>query len=199
MNLRKAMAATAASALVFASACLPAFASSGPGITVAPFTYSAVGLGSFTATGGPAATAEWVDVGGNEELYLSKNVPTSEYAAAGAHITGVKGLPTDNLTLSFQLVGPDPYCGAGAPRFNVYLEGVSAPVFLGCADGTVDGSTVSFVAGGTYGGVSFPTGQTVEKIDVIQDEQGATYLDNITIDNVRHHVVATGPGNTRSQ
>lgn len=198
--LGKVLAAIAATALTVVTLAPAAFASSGPGITVAPFSFSAVGLGTFTPTGGPAVDAEWLDLGSHWELRLAKNVPTSEVAAAGAHLTGVKGLPTSGTTLSFTLE-PISYCSGGSPRFNVYLEGVAAPVFLGCANGDRVGSVVSFTAGQHYGGVLFPTGQTVDKIDLIQDEQGVALLNAITIYHVSgshvDNVVATGPGNTR--
>ncbi len=57
---------------------------------------------------------------------------------------------------------------------------------------------MSFTAGQTYGGVTFPAGQTVDSIEVIQDEQGTAYLDDITIQNPDHTVVVSGPGNSRS-
>lgn len=112
-------------------------------------------------------------------LFLEKNVPTSEPVAAGAEVEGVEGLSTTGLTLSFDVEG---YCGAGAPRFNVYLEGEATPVFLGCAHGDADNDgTVVFEAGQSYGGVLFPEGETISRIVIVQDEQGQTALSNIMI------------------
>lgn len=121
-------------------------------------------------------------VDSSETLHLEKNAPTSTNAAAGANIEGVEGLSTTGMTLSF-----DPgsgYCGAGAPRFNVYLENGQV-IFLGCAHGDVDADgNVSFTAGNTYGGVLFPEGETVSMIQLIQDEQGHATLSNIMVNGV---------------
>ncbi len=198
MNWRRVLGATTASVLLLGGLIWTAFAAPEPGFTVAPFTYSALGLGDFTPGGGPAATARWVDLNGNDVLLLSKNVPTSEVAAAGAQLEGVKGLPTTDLTLSFTLATSDSYCGAGAPRFNVRLTN-GQTIFLGCIYGNDGSGKVSFTAGQTYGGVTFPSGQTVDSIEIIQDEQGTTYLDDITVQNPRHTVIVGGPGNSRSQ
>jgi hypothetical protein len=124
-------------------------------------------------TGGVVSQVE-----GDGDLRLEKNVPTATNASAGAEIQGVEGLSTTGLTLEFDVDG---YCGAGAPRFNVYLES-GATIFLGCihGDADVDGH-VSFTAGETYGGVLFPEGETVTGIDIVQDEEGQTTLSNIMV------------------
>ncbi len=159
------------------------------GITVAPFTWSGLGLGTFTPGQGPAAQGKWVRVGDDFQLHLEKNVPTTAYASAGAQINGVRGLSTgtadEPLVIGFTVDSGQ--CGAGAPRFNVKLEGEDGTVFLGCAYG--GGSTTkikSFTAGNSYGGVSFPTGKTIESISIVFDEQGWVNLDDILVggDNV---------------
>jgi hypothetical protein len=115
------------------------------------------------------------------DLRLEKNAPTPTNSAAGANIAGVEGLSTTGLTLSFDVDG---YCGAGAPRFNVYLENGDV-VFLGCIHGDADADGhVSFTAGNTYGGVLFPEGETVSMIQIIQDEEGQTTLSNIMVNGM---------------
>lgn len=113
-------------------------------------------------------------------LTLSKPCPTATNAAPGAAIEGVAGLSTTGLTLSFDVNG---YCGAGAPRFNVYLSDGST-IFLGCIYGNDGSGHVSFTAGNTYGGVLFPTGATVTGIDIVMDEEGTTTISNISINGV---------------
>lgn len=148
------------------------------GITVAPFTFAARGLGSFVPSVGPPAESKWVkEADGNWKLLLAKNVPLSEVAAGGAQINGVAGLSTTGLTLGFAVDG---YCGAGAPRFNLRLQGVPGIVFLGCNYGN-SGGTVTFTPGTTYGGILYPSGQPIESLSIIFDEQGTTKLDNIQV------------------
>ncbi len=110
-------------------------------------------------------------------LHLEKNVPTATNASAGAMIDGVADMSTTNMTLSYQVDG---YCGAGAPRFNVYLTNGDL-IFLGCVYGNDGSGNVTFTAGNTYGGILFPTGETVERIDIVQDEEGQTTLSNIMV------------------
>ncbi len=113
-------------------------------------------------------------------LFLEKNVQTSDPVAAGAEVQGVEGLSTTDMTLGFT-VEDDGYCGAGAPRFNVYLEN-GGTIFLGCLHGDADNDgTVIFEAGETYGGVLFPEGDTVTGIEIVMDEEGQTALSNILV------------------
>ncbi|HXG51770.1 MAG TPA: hypothetical protein VNN77_10235 [candidate division Zixibacteria bacterium] len=152
-------------------------------LTVAPFTFSAVGLGSFTPGGGPAARARWEKVGGDWQLHLEKNVPTTEFAAAGAQLSPVIGLSTTGLTLGFTVESG--WCGAGAPRFNVRLTNGDL-IFLGCFYGNDGSGNVSFTGGGNYGGQVLPLGEIVESISIIFDEgndvgPGFVYLDDIFV------------------
>jgi hypothetical protein len=120
---------------------------------------------------------------GTTALLLAKNVPTEENSAAGAHLNGIKGLSADALfTIGFDLVGTDPYCGAGAPRFNVHLAGDPTTHFLGCAAGR-SGNHVSFTPGITYGcdTCMIPLGATIDTINIVFDEHGTTHLDNIVV------------------
>lgn len=118
------------------------------------------------------------EVDSNGHLNLEKNAPTATNSAAGATLVGAEGLSTTGMTLGFDVEG---YCEAGAPRFNVSLSNGST-IFLGCSYGVADADgTVVFEAGETYGGVHFPIGETVTKINIVQDEEGQTTLSNITV------------------
>jgi len=66
------------------------------------------------------------DAKGNADfaLYLQKLTATSTNAAAFAGITGVEGLLMSDLNLSW-LRRNDGWCGAGAPRWNVGVDGPS--------------------------------------------------------------------------
>jgi len=71
-----------------------------------------------------------------EGLLLVKTGPTSTVAAAGARINGVKGMLITELGYDIRKPGSsaDPrgsHCGAGAPRFNVVIAGVT--YFVGCS------------------------------------------------------------------
>jgi hypothetical protein len=119
-------------------------------------------------------------------LYLSKEQATSANAAATASISGVNGMTLTELGFDYK-----GYCGAGAPRFNVYTtQGVY--YFFGCSYGThtslSDGWTrvrfSSSDAVSSNGAYTFPGfgSAVVTRIDIIQDEGPASvWLDNINV------------------
>jgi hypothetical protein len=99
--------------------------------------------GTFNPDNLPGIVAEWrkfqgeKDATGNKyyALLLKKNQPTPANAAAGADIEGVAGMtPAELLVLAWDhRVGT--HCGAGAPRWNIYLRdaaGKDYVTFLGC-------------------------------------------------------------------
>ena len=123
-----------------------------------------------------AVVAKWTKDG----LSLQKNIETATNAAAGADIKGIDG---ETLTeLSFEVQG---YCGAGAPRFNVYTQ--SATYFIGCTYGDPtdlgDGWTRVTFSGDEIGGIG-AFGSVMNGVDVVQDEEGATLLRNISVNGV---------------
>ena len=71
-----------------------------------------------------------------EGLVLVKTGPTSNFAAAGAELKGVKGTVLTELGYDIRKIGPlasddrGSHCGAGAPRFNVVIGGTE--YFVGC-------------------------------------------------------------------
>jgi hypothetical protein len=127
----------------------------------------------------PGTTGQASAVWTKDGLSLQKNAPTSADVAAGASFKGVEG---DTLSqLSFDVKG---YCGAGAPRFNVYTA--NSTLFFGCTYGTHtdlgNGWTHVEFNGSEPGAGAF--GATMTGVDVVQDEQGQTQLRNISVNGV---------------
>jgi hypothetical protein len=135
-------------------------------------------------------TAEWQ----NGTLVLAKNCATATNAAAGADIISpLEGQDISNLTeLNFDVMNGG-HCGAGAPRFNVTVDG--STYFLGCTQGThtdlgngwthVEFTTTDFAAAG------IPATGTLEDLMIIFDEgtdtpTGGTIgtAGSVTIDNI---------------
>jgi hypothetical protein len=123
----------------------------------------------------------------DQVLTLQKNASTTFNSAAGASI---EGLATSTLTeLGFDYK-TGTYCGAGAPRFNVYTT-AGTYYFFGCTYGTHtdlgNGWTrVRFAnadAQPADGVTAFPGfgSTTVTGIEIVQDEEGQALLDNIDI------------------
>ena len=75
-------------------------------------------------------------VSANQALYFQKMTATATVAAGVAVIGGLEGLPASSLTgLSWEH-RDDGHCGAGAPRWNLFVEDASGSrhtIFLGCA------------------------------------------------------------------
>lgn len=165
LNLKRTFTAAAATGMMLLNFVTPALATNH--FTVDPWEYDPDNTGTVVS-----------EIEADGDLRLEKNASTTTNSSAGAEITGVEGLSTTGMTLEFDVDG---YCGAGAPRFNVYLENGDT-IFLGCiyGDADADGHVV-FEAGQTYGGVLFPEGETVTGIDIVQDEQGQTTLSNIKV------------------
>ena len=128
----------------------------------------------------PGHTGNAVAVWTKDGLSLQKNAATSVELAAGAEIKGVEGETLSQL--SFDVKG---YCGAGAPRFNVYTD--SATYFFGCIYGETedlgDGWTRVTFSGDEIGGVG-AFGSTIAGVDVVMDEQGQTLLRNLSVNGV---------------
>ena len=134
----------------------------------------------------------------NEGLLLVKTGPTLNDASAGAEIKGVKGDTITELGYDIRKPGAsiaDPrgsHCGAGAPRFNIFID--DQLYFIGCASPppTVDepgigwqrlrwgGTTplLAYPASGTCesptapaaGGLCDLTGARVDEIEIVFDE-----------------------------
>jgi hypothetical protein len=129
------------------------------------------------------------DKGPNQGLYLQKDADTSANEAAGASID-FQGQLTE---LGFDIRNGS-YCGAGAPRFNVYTANGAIYYFFGCQHGIHEPTPdepgwtrVRFEATDAFpsDGTSFITDFSeidVVGIDIVFDEgPGFAILDNIDI------------------
>ena len=171
-----------------------------------------VGLGSLASwqlgAGEPAAgdTSQY-------GLYLQKSTATANFSFAGASILPLPaGLTSENLShLSFSIPGSpgqpfgtaNGYCGAGAPRFNVFSG--NGVCFLGCQaankvqDATTGWWTIRFLPPFTqYAGCGVGIGGALAGIDIIMDEgtdigPGNVIVDNIKIKGAPQSTVITGP------
>ncbi len=118
-------------------------------------------------------------------LALEKNTATTNEVAAGATIDLASNITLTELGFDYK-----GYCGAGAPRYNVYTT-AGTYYFFGCTYGThtavADGWTqVRFTDADAYpadGTTVFPGFGSVEVtgIEIVMDEEGQTQLDNIDI------------------
>jgi len=137
----------------------------------------------------------------NEGLLLAKTGPTNNNAAAGATINGVRGEVLTELGFDIR---NGTHCGAGAPRFNIVLEGSSTLHFVGCA-------AMTTTSAGLYGQRKrataaqatppIPSGSTIRTISIVFDEgqdnptpselgSGLAVIDNIDINGT---LVGKGP------
>jgi hypothetical protein len=171
-------------------------------LQVKPGTY--VGAAGDCGAGTPAGTRRGVraawrthqglrDAGrADHALYLSKRVATTDCSSAYAIVRGVKGLPATSLGFDYRA---DSYCGAGSARFNVRASD-GFHFVGGCANG-VPTSAGTDRRGATWSRVTFdltdPTvafppvaaGATLVSVSLIQDEQGTSILDNISVNGRR--------------
>ena len=183
INIKKTFGIVATAAILLAGTVIPAGAATN--YSLSPFEY--VGAAGDCGTDYPAGTpggvvAKWDSSTGNPSpsLLLAKNVPTTDCSAAGATVNGVSGITLSEL--NYDVMG---YCGAGAPRFNVVTSD-NVTHFFGCVYGTHTdfGNGWTHVVFSPADGIPAVTpGETVQSIELIQDEQGSTNLDNISIND----------------
>jgi hypothetical protein len=188
---RKLAALVGAGALaVVAAGTGPAFADP-EGLSLKPRAARFVGAEFKSVGGGKDAKASWTTTEartGNHSVYLAKNVPTSDPAAAVIDVQGIAGTPFADLeTLSMSVNG---YCSGGAPRFNVYWDNdgdgsIDGYGFYGCANHVSgqDGvwTLVSADSQAPDSVVEQPPapGATVLHVQIVMDEQGSTYVDDV--------------------
>lgn len=134
--------------------------------TIEPFTYDPGSLCD--------EQASWVSgagIGGGSAILLQKNCTTATEAAAGIEITSsLEGGDISALTeLNLIVKG---HCGAGAPRFNVVVDG--SYYFLGCSSGEAtdagNGYTRVVFDTADFTAAGIPATGTLEDIYVIFDE-----------------------------
>ena len=160
-------------------------------LSLQPFTYDPDGLCD--------VQAQWVSggVGGatDSAIFLKKGCTTATNAAAGIEIiSSLEGGSVSELTeLNFDVMNGG-HCGAGAPRFNVVVDGTT--YFLGCSSGThtTEGDWTHVVFGpADFATAGIPTTGTLEDVYIIFDEgtdtpvggtietAGQVTLDNISV------------------
>jgi hypothetical protein len=177
-------------------------------VSAVALAVAAIGFGSGLklrpGTVGNGADAYWMPDGSrpaDHVLVLRKNVPTSEWEAAGADISGVAGYPVETLTgLSWDLVSGS--AGGGSPRWNVYYgqpgAGIEGYVFLEPAAYDSDGvgaiTAAEIDANPNWVGRDILEGDVIYYIQVIVDEQEEIVLDDITIELDGVTTVFSGPG-----
>jgi hypothetical protein len=141
----------------------------------------------------------WINSTGNPApgLFLMKGCPTATVAAAGADIIApsVEGQSVSSLQeLNFDYQNGG-HCGAGAPRYNVVVDGNT--YFLGCTQGTQTptGSGWTHVVFGPtqFAAAGIPATGTINDIYLIFDEgtdtptggtigtAGSVVLDNFSV------------------
>ena len=128
----------------------------------------------------------------NQALYFQKMTSTATNAAGVAVIKGFEGLPVSSLKHLEFWWGIDGDCGAGAPRFDVFVQPPIGPqytLFIGCQGMMPEGIDIA-PSGRTFQERSytgpFPTEGTITGISIVFDEgndvgHGYVYLDNITV------------------
>lgn len=87
--------------------------------------------------GNPADAGDGVT--SNQALYFQKMAPTATFAAGVAVVNGVAGMPASELASLSWEHRTDGHCGAGAPRWNIGVDGsdgIHYTLFLGCSAAT---------------------------------------------------------------
>jgi hypothetical protein len=139
------------------------------------------------------AYAKWIDSGedGGPGIVLAKFGGTSVNASAGVEFSGVKGQTLTKIGFDIRT---DTDCGSGSPRFNVTIQGETAPHFFGCGSGDPSAgmtTTRTFTDGD---GVEWETkeanidtagieGQTLDSLEIVADEHGSSIIDNIVVND----------------
>jgi len=189
---RLVMFGSAIAALAWGS--VAAYASTATVTTASPWAYAC----GNTTFGTPAATKDdtpgtggcpSTDVAGTANaalalgtLTLSKLCGEADSAkctaddlASGATVVGLT-----TLTAASWDLGPESYCGAGAPRLNVVTSDGDTH-FFGCA-ANKSGNHVDLKldAAGDGSGKGGIVGKTVTSIDIVQDETGTAILTHLS-------------------
>jgi hypothetical protein len=192
---------------------------------MSPSAYADAGLKLRPGSFGPNTEGAWKskqglpDSKGNARhaLYLQKFTETFDFAAAYAVVDNIEGLPAEELTNLSWEHRDDGWCGAGAPRWNIVVQGERAEpytLFLGCAAAahtfphpgwTKDSYTgdailtVGAANSNNTGNLADIRAGTIVALYILFDEgttqgglplgPGFVYLDNITVNDK----VFTGP------
>lgn len=139
----------------------------------------------------------------DQALYFQKMTATTTFAAGVAVFNGFSGQQASSLLpLSFWYRA-DGHCGAGAPRFNVRVEGEPIPRFIGCASMLTTATTMDDEGRvwiqKTFSGPWLTDG-TVVGLAIVFDEgndvgPGYVYLDDIRVGDWLWTSAADNDGN----
>ena len=186
--MRRIVIAAAALAVALA---VPAVASAAQGeLKLHPSAGSCNGTG---VGNGQNSQAQWTNKqakSGKFSVLLQKSADTANCSFAEIVVKGVEGSAVADLgQLGFDVKG---YCGAGSPRFNLFYDNdgdgqYDGYAFYGCAahagppdaNGWRTMSVSSATPDVVVGAPPAPTA-TVVQLAVLSDEQGTSYVDNVT-------------------
>ena len=178
------------SLVLFAAALIAAAAASAA--TAGTYTLHPSGFGehSYSAWQGQQGLPDSTG-NKNQALYFQKMTSTATVAAGVAVIKGFDGQPVSSLKHLEFWWRSDGHCGAGAPRFDIFVQPTVGPqytLFIGCQamtpGTTAPGPNATTFEQRSYSG-PFPTG-TIVGISIVFDEgndvgQGFVYLDDINV------------------
>lgn len=187
INIKKFLVGTAAAVTMLGSIVTGAHAAA---YTATPWTFvGALGdCGAAYPAGTPGnVTSMWDNTVGNPapSLFLEKKALTTDCSSAGATINGVSGITLTELNFDIKDAS---LCTGGSPRFNV--DASDGFHFIGgCGNGTQtslgNGWThvVFDPASATQAFPPIASGATINSINLILDEQGSAYVDNISVND----------------
>lgn len=178
------------SLVLFAAALIAAAAASAA--TAGTYTLHPSGFGehSYSAWQGQQGLPDSTG-NKNQALYFQKMTSTATVAVGVAVIKGFDGQPVSSLKHLEFWWRSDGHCGAGAPRFDIFVQPTVGPqytLFIGCQamtpGTTAPGPNATTFEQRSYSG-PFPTG-TIVGISIVFDEgndvgQGFVYLDDINV------------------
>lgn len=185
--LRFKIVAAATVTAAFLVASLPASAAK---LSLVPGVYNPGELEGISAQWVNLKTTGKAKALGQQVLKLEKNQPTSADAAAGADVVGIAGTPVDMLKgLCWTVV--DGHCGAGAPRWNIYLDAdkngeLDTVVFLGCMSAGEDGCFTADEIAAAVAATGAPADAPIMYLQIIFDEgndvgPGYVVLKNVAV------------------
>jgi hypothetical protein len=149
------------------------------GVRVVPVVFDPQNSGIIRAQWGKRS-----GVNGGRGVVLAKNGPTATFASAIADFRGERGLVLNRLGFDLH---QGTYCGAGAPRFNLYLENdPNTVIFLGCST-MVTINTFTDDEGRVWERKRVVLGPLqnaeIHRLLVVHDEEGRAVLDNFAVSN----------------
>lgn len=156
------------------------------------------------STGATAGWQVFKEAGNRADhrLVLAKNVPTSEFEAAGADISGIAGVLARDLNeLCWKVEGGT--VGGGSPRWNIYTGPAGGDftkvTFLTANEAGPDGcfTDAEIEAALTANGVNL--NDEIKYLQIIVDEQHTVVLDDIMVRIGENSYLFDKPGTSGSK